>query len=82
LFLALVFVFSSHLVFAQSNPEYDGIIVEAQKTGKDPLEVAQEKKKNGEWDIKRYIDFSKYNRNIQEQAVIIEDKKNNGKRQE
>jgi hypothetical protein len=50
---------------------YDRIIVEAQKTGKDPLEVAQEKKKNGEWDIKRYIDFSKYNRNIQEQAVII-----------
>ena len=35
--------------------------------------MAQEKKKNGEWDIKRYIDFSKYNRNIQEQATITDE---------
>ena len=52
-----------------ANPAYEIIIAEAKKVGKDPVEVAKMKKDAGEWNIKQYVEFSKYNRSIQEQAI-------------
>ena len=55
---------------------YDQIIAEAQQSGEDPMKVAKMKRDIGEWNIKQFLEFGKYNRSIQEQTVIEINTKN------
>jgi hypothetical protein len=65
----LLFSFSSQIVFAQTespvsasapNPEYDRIIAEALKAGKDPVDYAMGLKNGGKMTFTQQRSFNKY----------------------
>lgn len=50
-------------------PEFETIIKDAEKTGKDPLEIARYNKENNIWSMAEYIRFSKYIRGKQDKEA-------------